>query len=171
MEPTIIDKKAMETLQKLAQTNLEISNAKNALYLLKQDENAFIEEREKKTLERLEQLFRDSEDIINKTKGNYDEVSELLTTVTEFSKFVAESQGNLHNIFTLFEEREGVWQEKVAKHEAAIADVQRGIIVQQVFLSNEKKNIQKGWDDLAVERVKIKDAWGEIERELKRLKK
>ena len=60
----------MEALEKLAATNLLISNAKNALFKLKEDEARYLSEREQKTLDKIQKVFEDSETILNNAKKN-----------------------------------------------------------------------------------------------------
>lgn len=171
MDTHIISQQNMQAMEKLASTNLEVSNARNALFKMKEDETSYINEREKRTLERIAKLLDDSEEILNKTKNNYAELDDLLNTVSGVAKFITEAQGNFHQMIQDFEERDVLWQAKVAKHESELKETLKSIQIREVFLANEKKNIEKSKLILSEEKKKIDDKWAEIARELKRLKK
>ena len=160
----------MEALEKLAATNLLISNAKNALFKLKEDEARYLSEREQKTLDKIQKVFEDSETILNNAKKNYAELGELLNTASVLAKFIVEGQENFSKLLSYFDERDTLWQEKVAKKEKELSLLLKRIKAEETVLENERKNIQKAQIALTEQEKKIADKWGEIEREIKRLK-
>ena len=160
----------MEALKKLAETNLLISDAKNALFKLRDEETAYLSEREKKTLDRIQKMFDESEELLNQTKGNYSELSALLNNISDLSRFIVEMQGNFGKMIADFDERDVLWQQKVALKEKSLTELARKIQIDQAVIASEKKNILADRKNIAEQNQKINDKWAEIERELKRLK-
>ena len=171
MTTHLVDKQNMEALEKLAATNLLISDARNALFKMKEDEITYIAEREAKTLDHIQALFDASEEIINNTKSNYTELAELLNTVADMAKFVIAAQGNFSQLIADFEERNTLWEANVAEKEKELLELSRKVKAETVMLQSEHKNIDIARNLLAQDQRKIDDQWAEIARELKRLKK
>ncbi len=160
----------MEALAKLAETNMKVSEAKNALFLLQENETKYLTSREKKALERIQKVFDDSSELIKQTTENYKGIDEILRTAREASSFLIEAQEKFAVILTDFEARDATWREIAAKREEEIANLLKRAKLDATIIANEKKNIEKENASIEIQKQKIADQWGEIDRELKRLK-
>jgi hypothetical protein len=165
-----VTKEHMDALKALSETNIQISNAKNALFKLQEDETTYLTEREQKALRRIQAALENSSDLIQQTKDNYAEVHDLLKSATELATFIIEAQGNFKQLLADFEERNTIWEADIAKQEERLAELKKQSIADAALIANEKKNIAKEHVKIAHEKQKIDDAWGEIKREINRLK-
>lgn len=165
-----VDTEQMNALKVLADTNLKISEAKNALFKMREDETTYLVAREKKALDRIQRVLDESEALIKQTKTNYSELNDLFKSASQLSDFIIEAQGNFKKMLADFDERSVVWEAKVAEKEEEIAEARKKLQIDTVTIANEKKNIAKANAKIVEDNRKITDAWGEIERELNRLK-
>lgn len=160
----------MDALKALADTNMKISEAKNALATIKKDEAEYITAREAKALDAIQRVLDDSAALIKQAKENYTELGDLYKSASELATFVIEAQGNFKKMIADFEERNVLWQEKVTKQEAEMVSLWKQIKTDKTEIANEKKNIARAQKKLDDDKKKIADEWGEIERAIKRLK-
>lgn len=171
MEKINVTHEQMIALEKLAETNLKVSEAKNALSLLKKQEIEYIEEREKKTLDRIQVLFDESKQIIAQTKKNYEEVHTFNNTVISFSDALCEMHTKFSDILKDFDTREQKWSQEVTRQEKEALDIRKMLKQEEARLENEKKNLDKSFKKLEDEKTKLKDERETLSRAIERLKK
>ena len=166
----IISKENMDSVKALAETNVKISEAKNALFKLKEDETSYLLIREKKVLKSIQKLHDDSAEIIKETKNNWKEVHELLNEASTLATFIIEAQGNFHKLLENFEEKDKLWQESVKKQEKETEEIKKLIKKDTVQIANDKKTLARERELIAIDKRKLADDQALLERNIRRLK-
>lgn len=165
-----ISKEHMDALRVLADTNVEISKAKELLSGLKKTESEYLTEREGKAIERIAQVLEDSRVLVAETAKNYAEAHSLSMEVSGFAKFLCEAHKDLDRLFTTFKEKQDAWDVEVSQQEAVIALIKREVETDKVTIANDKKGIENANKKLANDRRKLEDERGTLERAINRLK-
>lgn len=170
MNETELSKEAMDSVNLLAQTNVKIGIAKGALIKLEQEETAYLEEREKKAVGRIQKLFDDSKELLEGIKSNYQEVKQLLRDASSLSDFLVKAYEQFKALVNEFNERDAAWQAQVAQKEEEFGKIRQQIDNDKVRIKNDRDGIQKAKASLVVERRKIDDDRQTLARAITRLK-
>lgn len=136
MEQHILDKKQMDTMKMLADTNLKISEARGKIFQLEKDEESYLQSREKKALERIQKLFDDSSDLLKSAQGNYDSIQALCKQVMEFCDFLIDAQQKFQSLVDIFMERNKLWEEKMRKMSLEFEETKK-------LIDSDKRNIEE----------------------------
>jgi len=170
METKEINKQQMEAMEKLAKTNMDISLAKNTLNELKELEADYIKERELKTIERLNTVFEESQELLDKTNKNYLKIEDLIKTIFNFTTTLTELNKEAHSVVSLLKEKIELFDKKIEKEEKRISETKKMIEIQEKTIENEKKTIEKRQKELKEEERKLSSDRGVLERAIIRLK-
>lgn len=160
----------MDSMKILAETNMKISEARNTLTSLQQDETKYLTIREEKALDRIKALFDKSSDIIEKTRSNYQEVRQILSWAGELVTFIVEASTNFKKLMDDFAERNALWNEQVGKQEEKFQALERQMKIDTVRLENDKKALESEKKEIANAKLKIESDREEIKRTIIRLK-
>jgi len=172
-----LQQEKIEILRELANTNIQISNAKNTLFKLQEDKTAYLEEREKETLQQIDQLVQESGDIIVQVQKNYDEIHQFCNTISEYSDFLLEAQDKFQSMLETFQARNEVWDENVKRQYQELAVLRKEVEQDQKDIEIRENRIQKKTKDLENQRLQIeskqatllasytveKDIWNKIQ--------
>lgn len=164
-----LDKEKMNAVRELASVGVKISDAKNALSKLKEEEKTYLDEREKATVAKIQAVLDDSADLLKSAHGNYEQIHGLCQTISAFCDFLIEAQGEFHGLLEAFVEHREGWDKEFERQNAELAEARRGIAVERSFLENAKKDVEKAQEKLKEDRIKIADDRGTIDRAIKRL--
>lgn len=170
MEIQELTKENMDSVKELAATNIKISEAKNMLFKLQSDEASYIEEREKKTLTKIQALLDESADILRQTHENYEQVHEFCREITSFCDFLSEAHGKFGGILENFQKHSDEWDKEFDRQNAELAEIRKNIIVERGILAGEKKGIEEARKGLEKEMAKMRDERGTLDRAIKRLR-
>jgi len=170
MEIKIIDKEKMKVMESLAKTNLEVSAMKATLADLKKDEDDYIAKREKKALSRIEVLLKDSNDTLNDAYKNYNDIHNLSKSSSEFVAFLTEAHDDVKSLVEAFDRKTEAWEENIKGQEDKLKEVRKKILVDQVQLKNDQTSIDVRNKEIALEKRKLRDERGTLERAITRLK-
>lgn len=165
-----LTKENMDATKELAATNMKISEAKNIIFKLQEDETKYLEEREKKALERIDKVLDDSRELLDLAKGNYNEVHEFCKTITTFANFLSEAHTKFGGILESFKERNDEWNKEIDRQNAELAETRKNILIERSLLENEKKNIEKARQEIEKAMIKMKDERATLDRAITRLK-
>ncbi len=146
----------MDIVKELAATNMKISDAKNILFKLQEDETVYLEIREKKALAQIEKILDESKELLDKTHENYDEIHDLCVSVCSFADFLTEAHGKFQGLLETYKESSDRWDAEFAKRHAELAEIKKNLAVERSIIENEKKGIEKA-------KQKIKEAEALIE--------
>jgi paraquat-inducible protein B len=165
-----IETQKMEALNALVQANLSVSDAKNKLVKLKEEEGAYLAEREEKALARIQSVLDESSEILMKIDTNYAEIKHIYQTVSSISAFLEESYTGLRGLRLLFDEKTQLWEAEIAKKEKNIEELKENLKVQTTFIENEKIALKNKEKSLKALERKLNDERGTLERAVARLK-
>lgn len=154
MEHTIETEK-MNSLKILSETNLKISEAKNALIKLKSEEEAYLSLREKKALDEIDNALKKSEELLQKTQHNYQEVRDLYTTASELSQFVVECYGKFHDLVTEFNKRNELWEKRFKFQNEEIGRLRKQVETDRKAVEGDKKSLDDTRKKMETERTAI----------------
>lgn len=160
----------MDSVKELAATNLKISEAKNIIFKLQEDETVYLEEREKKALVRIDKVLEDSRELLDLTKGNYNEVHEFCKTISSFANFLSEAHTKFGGVLESYKERNDEWNIEIDRQNAELEEIRKNITIERSLLANEKKNIEKAREGIEKEMKKMVDERGTLDRAIIRLK-
>lgn len=170
MEIHTLEKNKIEALSALSSLNMRVSEAHNALSKLKDEEKAYIAEREGRFMERIAQILEESEDVLKEAGKNYDEVKSLVQIATDFTQFIVESVEEIASARIVFEEKTKQFDKSVEKRENEIEELRKAIKLDRTQIENDKKTLENNRELLKREKKKVQDERAVIERAIIRLK-
>lgn len=169
MEHTVTHQQ-MEVLKALADTHIQVSEAKGLLIKLKETETEYLLGREKLAMERIQKVHDEAADLLKDTQTNYDEVKTLLKTVCAFCDTLAKGYDDFKALLEAFDERNEVWDKKCDEWEESTEESKRQLKVQQVKIENTRIAQDARELDLNRQEKVITSKREAIERQIKRLK-
>lgn len=159
----------MNALQALSDTNLKVSEARALLSELEESETKYLAAREKKAMERITVVLRESRELIEETKANYDEVQRFHQTVSSFADFLKEGHTRFKEILTIFSEKEAEWSSDMERQEAELVQMKKILSVERTKIANDKKSIEFARKEIENGNKKLQDERGTLERAIIRL--
>ncbi len=132
----------MDSIKALADTNLKISEAKNLLFKLKEEESDYLIERENKAIIKIQETLDSSRDLIKETKGNYQEVQDLVHSASQFAGELIAFYKKLQDIKENFDKKSEIWEENVKKQNEEMSEIRKSIDVDKLIIENDKKSIE-----------------------------
>lgn len=166
-----LEKEKMDSVRALAETNIQVSQAKTLLFKMKEEEKQYIAEREAVALNSIQKIFDESSEVIKSVRSNYQEVNDILKESRELTKFLTEIHNNFIKLLEEFEKAKLVWNDQVSNVENEFNSIKKEIKIDQITIINDKKSIEKQKVLLIEEQRKINDQRGTLERAVERLKK
>lgn len=160
----------MNALTALANTNIEVSKAKELLFKMKENENEYLVLREKKAIAHIQKIIDDSQNILSKARDNYYETTQFYNTVSSFSSSLNESYLIFQEMLRDFEEKNTLWENSMKEREEKVKEFIKNIDEDRIRISNDKKGIESQKKLLDEEKIRINDMRGTVEREIIRLK-
>ncbi len=170
MIETEISKEHMDSLKALADTNMKIGVARQTLQKLEETETSYLEERENKAVLRIQKMFDDSKELITGIRENYAQAKELLTSASSFSDFLVKSYEALTALIERFNEKSVVWEAKVKVQEEEFSQIRQQIKNDQVRIKNDSESLERAKAKMVLERRKLDDERGTLDRAITRLK-
>lgn len=170
MSEIIVTKEKMESLKVLAETNMAISEARNALFKLQELETEYLITREKKALDRIQKVLDESNEVINQIKINYLEVHELLGNARDMASFMIEAHNNFKKLLTDFKERDDLWHEQCDKKRDEFENLRKALKIDSVMIANSKKSMEKEKIRISEDRTRVDNDREELKRAIIRLK-
>lgn len=138
MDETTVSKQNMDSLKALSDVNLKISEAKNLLFKLQEDETEYLELREKKALDKIKGALIESSNIVKETEENHDKVHDFCKKVSEYADFLFTAHERFRGMIEVFNKKNELWDEIVRKQDEDIAH-QRNLIKQDVKSIEERE--------------------------------
>ena len=170
MNEITVTKDQHDALKTLADTNMKISEAKNALFKLQETETAYLTAREEKAMGRINKMFEDSKDILTQTQKNYNETQQFHNTVSSFAESLVEAHKKFQALLADFDSRNDVWEKEVSHHEKQVTEIKHRIEEDKAKNANEKKNLELAKKSLEIEKKRLEDERGTLTRVIERLK-
>jgi len=170
MNEHIISQQNMDTVKALAETTAKVSEAKNILFKLQEEETEYLIAREKKALTKINSLYEESKHVFKDIQTNYQGAQDILKEVTNTTEFLNESHGKFQGLLKDFEEYQENWDKNCKNQEEKWAVLKREVEVEKVLIKNEKESIERQKTLLEQEKRKIEDQKETIKRTIERLK-
>ena len=170
METQVINTEKMEALKSLAQTNVKVGEAKGILLKLKAEESDYLNEREKKTLEKVNEIMLESESILKQAFSNYEEIKKFGSDVAEVAAFLAEAYKDFQDLQESFNQYNEEWQKSINATEARIKEMQDTLKADQDQLAADQKWVRGEEKKIAEDKRKIRSDRETLVRGIARLK-
>lgn len=167
---TELEKEKMDSVRALAETNMQISEAKTLLFKMREEEKAYIASRSNKALTEIQKIFDESSELVQGIRSNYKEVNDVTKEASILTTSLLEARENLTILIKDFEEHSKHWEKQVKEREKVFEDIKKDIKKDQVTIANDKKSIEKQKTLLKEEQRKIEDQRATLERAIERLK-
>jgi chromosome segregation ATPase len=165
-----ITKEKMENIKALAEINLQISEAKNALVKLKNSENDYIKEREAVVLKEITDLYEKSKEIISNISKNSEEIDIYIKTITQTTNFLSEIHEDFQKMLKDFLETKEEWDKEYKKQSKALEETGKYQEAQLKFLYNERKNNENTLKTIEKEKEIIRSKQAQIKSALEVIK-
>lgn len=166
----IVTKEQMESLKALSDVNIKISEARNLLFKLQEEETEYLVGREKKAMERIQKVIEDSQSMVREANENYSQIQQLLNGVSDFAGKLQKMQEDFQGLLADFEERNVEWERTVGKQQDGIVDIRNQLKIEQVQIKNDKETIELTQKRLIESQRKLDSDRGTLERTIERLK-
>jgi len=170
MDTQTIEKQKMDSLKSLAETNIEVSKAKELLFNFRKEESVYLEEREAKTLALVQKIMDESQEVLKGAFKNYEEIQSLSRESSQFATFLTELYADFTELRTLFEEKTAEWEKSVKETEKQLEEVKKQIKIDQVQIKNDRESIAREKVLLKQEKRKMADERETLVRAINRLK-
>lgn len=169
MDITEVDAQKMDSLKQLAETNLKVSESRVNLSKLQEEEETFIVDREKRTVERVNKVLADSKEIIEEANNNYTAVQELTSVAKDFASYLSEAFNSFRGVRDAHKENQDVWEKHVTDTEEKLSETRKILQIDRKILEIDKETLKKTRQELKKEKQKIDEEWEEVKREKVRL--
>lgn len=166
----IVTTEQMESLKALTDINLKISEAKNSLFKLQEAETEYLQDREVRAMDRINQVVADSGELVKEADKNHGQIKELLTEVSAFAHNLIDIQENFNGILEEFDQRNIEWERKIGKQQDDIAEIRKLQKVEEVQIENDKKSLEQARKRLNDDQRKLDSDRGTLQRAIERLK-
>jgi Asp-tRNA(Asn)/Glu-tRNA(Gln) amidotransferase C subunit len=150
-----IDKEKMESLKALADINLKVSEARNLLTQLEEEETEYLVKRETKVMDRIKKTVADSQAMVKEADDNYSQIGELLQEITSFCSNIVKIQEQFNEILEVFNERNELWEKNIGEQQDNISEVRKQIKMHTVIIENDKKSLSSTKKLLESQRIHI----------------
>jgi hypothetical protein len=165
-----ITKQEMESLKALSDINLKVSEAKNLLFKLQEDETAYLVTREQKAMDRIQKVVEESQCLVLEADQNHAQIKALIVEVSAFVEHLLRIQANFQGLLAEFEERNVQWERDIGKQQDDIVEIRKAIKIETNQVENDRKNVELARKKLTEDQKKLDSDRGTLERAIKRLK-
>lgn len=165
-----LDTETMQKLERLADINVQISKAKTILSQLSEEEASFLEDREKKAVEKVNSILEHSQSIVDQINHNHDQVTQFHNTVVSFVGFLEEIYDKTKGLMESFDTQSEQWEAKVIEQDESLSTRKALLDKQTNALAEEKENLKKKEKDLIAFDRALNDKYATLERTQARIK-
>lgn len=171
-----IEKEKFESVKLLADMSMQISDAKRRLLDVQKTETEYLEAREKKATERIDQIYKDSQDFLDKAQKSYKKVNDFCKVVASYAQSLDDIHATFKELHKDFEKKSALWEKNTAKQNNDIAkmraivesdakmleDKEKRLRGEEEELKKLRKHIESQQATLLVAYKKEKDLWEKI---------
>ena len=160
----------MDSLKKLADLNLAISEANSKLKDIKDSETEYIKLREGKVEKQIEELLTRSAELLDNTHKNYEGIHTFCNILSTYKEFLDENYASLSEGISLFEERNKEWDKRYEEQVAELGRQERVIKDDKAEVEINKREVEKAKEEIKKDRNLLEDRKQTLSRALERLK-
>ena len=166
----IVTKEQMDSLKALSEINLKISEAKNTLFALQEDETEYLVARERKAMDRIQKVVDESTELVKEADQNHTQIKQLFVEVSAFAEKLIKTQQDFRGLITEFEQRNVEWEKDIGRQQDEIEEIRKKQKIEKVQIENDLQNISQARKKLTEDQKKLDSERGTLERAIKRLK-
>jgi chromosome segregation ATPase len=150
-----LDKQKFDTLKELSDLNIKISDAKNTLLELEQKETKYLEDREKKTLVKINKILVESSDLLTQTHQNYEKIHQFCSVVSNYADFLEEAHQKFSKMLETFGKRNEQWEDNYRELTAELSRQRKIVEQDEKTLKEREKRIDEATESLKKERTHL----------------
>lgn len=170
MNTEILSKEQFNSVKELAETSVKISEMKTILLTLENTKDEYISKREKETIEKIQEIFDKSTDLIKNIRQNNEEIHTLYNVVSTYKHFLSEAYTDFKEMLTEFNEKSELWDKKVESQHKEFKEIEESIKKDKKYIEKDKKDIEKEQEKIRRDKIKIEDERQTLSRAIERLK-
>jgi len=140
-----ITKETMEAMKTLAELGMKVSKAKAVLSEMEQAKDDFINSRKKEVEKEIDNLLKQSKDILDEISSNNVATVSLFNTVKVFTDFLEEAYTTFNEEITEFKRYEDEYCNYVAKEDKKLLERKNELIKQGSELKTAEEKLQS-WE-------------------------
>jgi len=175
----IITKEKMDSIKALADMSVKISDAKATLANLENTETEYLTKREKKAQVQIEKILKDSENLLNKTHKNYEEINTFCNVVSSYVDVLDKVYEKFQKMLTDFNKRNEMWDKKIETQTLKFSALEKQlkqdsetIKIREARIDETNENIKKEKEliesrqsALAISYKQEKDLWEKLQKQ------
>lgn len=160
----------MESLKKLADLNLAISEANSKLADIKTKETEYLKLRENNVEQHINEILKGSAELLEKTHKNYEGINTFCNILRIYKEFLDENYQEFSKMLSEFEERNEKWNERYEEQIAELGRQEKIIEKDKRDTENSKKEVEKSKEQLKKDKILLEDRRRTLQRTVERLK-
>ncbi len=170
MDEITVTREHMDALKALSSVNLKVSEARNSLTKLQEEETEYLVSREKKAVDRIQQVLTQSHSLVEETNKNYEIIQDFARSVSEGAEFLSGAREKFNELVAAKEKKYQLWENSIKNQEETIVSLLKGLKIQEVDVLSAKSVLDAESRKLKLDITKFNDERGIVERQIERLK-
>jgi chromosome segregation ATPase len=166
-----LEKDKMDTLQRLAQVNIEISAGKAILQNLKVDVEDFLKEREILEKGVIDRVRVESKQIIDEIHKDFSKIDAYYNEIRSYTGFLKELQENIHTQVETFKETSQNFIEYIALEQHKLSEQRKDIQSDRNIIENELESIKKMKEQISKDTQYLESQQATLTNSYKEIKK
>lgn len=164
-----LDHEKFEGMKELAEISTQISAGTAALASLRENEEAYISERERDLIFRLEQSLVDSKDLITSIGTNHSALVGYRNEVVDFHKSILSLIQGVMECRNMVEKASDGLVIKIAQYESDIESLRNGVRQHRLGVESDRLQLAVERKQLVSDQRFVADLKGTLEREIARI--
>lgn len=160
----------MDSIKKLADLNLAISEANSKLKDIKDNETEYITLRKDKVEKQIDEIFKSSSELLDKTHKNYEGVHNFCNILSNYKEFLEENYTEFSKMLADFEEKNKEWDRRYEEQITELGRQEKIIEGDKKQIASDKKEISEAQKQIERDKIKIADERETIKRIVERFK-
>lgn len=160
----------MDALKLLADTNVKIGEARGILIELQNTETIYLQEREQKTVVKIQEILDSSKEIVAEINGNYEQVQHFYNTVVSYVEFLSKIQDEFSVMMKEFDEHSQLWEKQAFIEQTRLDTISKDLKLQSERIEREKGDIETARQSISKEKRLIESRQKQIKSALVVLK-
>lgn len=165
-----LDKEHFNTVKEIAEMTVKISEMRETLNNLEKSELEFIEARENKAKEKINDILAKSGDLLSTIRENNEQIHILFTMVSSYKEFLDEGYERFNSLLKEFKENSELWDKKVEEQYIEFGELEKQANRDKEEIRISKNEIEKEKAKIERDKIKIADQREVIKRAVERLK-
>ena len=165
-----LKKEEIASLQKLADLNVAISEANSTFESIKGKETEYVKIREEKVEKQIEELLKNSTELLTNTHKNYEGIHTFCNILTNYKEFLEENYSEFSKMLADFEAKSKEWDRRYEEQIIEFGRQEKIIREDEKKVEDSKREIEKATKQIERDKIKIADERESIKRIVERFK-